>query len=703
MRLRVLRRFLANTRQASIDLRTLDITSENLESVLNDLISGIDDLDSVEEKLGLSLRSMTQLMKAAPHNDDIYHNGEDVLTHIGWVMDDVKKVSENMDANKKALLKLTALCHDLGKAYTYKYDPAKNKHTFYGHGDLSVEIAKALLEKHKATLGDLYQDVLDFTRLHDVFYALASEKSKGAAGNTKYVRRLMKEVIYQRGLIRDLFEFTKADSYRAKAHADKIKETSAILDDIEREAQFEVEVEAAKAKQVALIQERMPEIRAYLERESPEAANLLPDLQAVKRYLGTAKRYDIIKGIDSIVPKLKIARTVVRRFQASSQHAQSIALMKFLSKTTKLLGVAEHVYVVGGAVRNFILDQPIKDIDVVIDSIGAGKDSEWLANQLARAIPAQTNLTVNQYGVAILTIKTNWILDEHDLKGETIEIANARKESYGGAEGKGYKPHMVEPATIDEDLKRREFSVNALLWRLADLEQGPNRAEILDLLGVGKKHLEDRELHTPVDPDKTFSDDPTRILRAIKFTAKYGFKIPAEVAESIRRNAQKLKQMPWDAVRKLLVEDILEGPVPRKSIALLQTLGISDTLAEMLEEESGFAAALARSLSDKDTHLILDLLDLGWTMKTPFSFLDKKGLVRLREILLMHAQDPSFVSTFVQALLKPPLNQPLLFSELNIPPRERGTLAQTARRLLLINPELSQNGLEDAVRAAFGK
>jgi len=145
-----------------------------------------------------------------------------------------------------------------------------------------------------------------------------------------------------------------------------------------------------------------------------------------------------------------------------STHAKSVALMRFLSRLAQRLGVARHTYVVGGAIRNFLIEQPIKDIDVVIDSVAAGKDSEWFAEQVARAIPAPTNLTTNQYGVAILTVKGDWDLDGESLKGEVIEIANARKESYGGAEGKGYKPHMVEPTTIDEDVYRREFTFNCM-------------------------------------------------------------------------------------------------------------------------------------------------------------------------------------------------------------------------------------------------
>jgi tRNA nucleotidyltransferase/poly(A) polymerase len=343
---------------------------------------------------------------------------------------------------------------------------------------------------------------------------------------------------------------------------------------------------------------------------------------------------------------------------------------------------------------------PIKDLDVVVDSVALkGRDSAWFAKELAKAIPADTSLVTNQYGVAILTIKENWLVGTENLKGEVIEIANARTESYGKAEGKGYKPDAVEPADIESDLRRREFTFNTLLFRLLDLEHGPGRAEVLDLTGLGKKHLEERILSTPVDPDKTFSDDPTRMLRAVKFVAKYDFKIPADVAESIRRNAPMLKRMPWDAVRKILTDDILDGPAPRKSVVLMQELGLAQVLKEMLHETPGFAAALGRSLPEADIHLLLDLLDLGWAFRTPVSFLDREGQLRLREILLSNAEDPAFEKAFMSALVKPPIDQQRLFTEYSIPPKERQVVTQVARGLLLADPSILPHRLGPAVEA----
>jgi len=368
--------------------------------------------------------------------------------------------------------------------------------------------------------------------------------------------------------------------------------------------------------------------------------------------------------------------------------------MKFLSRISQRLGVAEHTSVVGGAVRDWILKKPIKDIDMVFDSIGAGRgrDSDWLARKIARAIPTQTDITTNNYGVAILTVKGPWTLNGHDLQGEVLAIANARKECYGGAGGKGYKPDKVEPVTIEEDVERREFTFNTLLWRLLDLAHGPDRAEILDLTGKGRQDLADGILNTPVNPDKTFSDDPTRMLRAIKFITRYDFKVPPDVAASIRRHSYKLKHIPWAGVRKLVVDQMLNGPNPRKSIQVMKKLGLDEVLKEMLAENPGFATAVGRELSNRELPLILSLLDLGWAFETPLTKdLDRGSQKRLYEVLLAHADDPAFEKHFMAAFKKPSIDQMRLVTEFDVPKNQRKEVGNMARALLREDPALAEN------------
>ena len=390
---------------------------------------------------------------------------------------------------------------------------------------------------------------------------------------------------------------------------------------------------------------------------------------------------------------------------ADNKHKKSIVLMKFLSNLAKKLGVGKHVYVVGGAVRNYVLNVPIKDIDVVIDSVALrGKDSDWFASQLDRAIPVKTSFTTNQYGVAILTVNETWVIDGVDLGGEVIEIANARKESYGGESGKGYKPHAVAPATIEEDLARREFTMNTLLWQLAELAGGPDKAEIIDITGCGLRDLKDGVLRCPSDPDKTFSDDPTRLIRAVKFFIKYGFRIDPVVKKAIRRNAKKLMKAPSNAISDLLINDVLKMQQSKKTLEALDDLGLLDVIATMVKKDASFRATLIHWASrDADVLFLFDMMDMGLPLGKRFGFLDNKQMERLRIIALSMSNKEA--SDFVDLLKQPgrTMDTKALISELGLQGPEIKTLMEVARTVLLDIPELRNNprALTNSVRLQY--
>jgi len=390
--------------------------------------------------------------------------------------------------------------------------------------------------------------------------------------------------------------------------------------------------------------------------------------------------------------------TIANRYLDASSHKKSMALMKFLSGVARDLGVGQHVYVVGGAVRNWVLGEPIKDTDIVIDSkaLGNGRDSEWFAKQLIRTIPVPVHMATNQYGVALLRVDGDWILDGENLRGEDIEIANARKESYGGDEGKGYKPHMVEPATIEEDVVRREFSFNTLLWRLHDLADGPDKAEIIDLTGCGLRDLKNREMRCPSDPDKTFSDDPTRLLRVVKFTTKYGFTIPPDVKASIRRNAPKLRNAPHSALSNLLINTVLTEPYAKKALYQMKALGLLDVLADMVREVKPFREALASWVGNQRVLLMFDIMDVGLPLMVPLSFLPKEQQEQLRKIAL--GMDDGEAAEFLGFLRQPGKmwDKDFFLSlarDLGVPQgrmREFGpALQDAARRIILDDPKMA--------------
>lgn len=390
-----------------------------------------------------------------------------------------------------------------------------------------------------------------------------------------------------------------------------------------------------------------------------------------------------------------------RSLTEAEEHERQVALMRWLSAQTRRLGVAEHTYVVGGAVRNWVIGQPIKDIDVMIDSIAAKRDSEWLAKQLAKAIPAKTGLTTNQYGVAILTVAGPWKLGEYNLQGEVIEIANARRESYGGVTGKGYKPSDVEPASAKDDVVRREFTLNTLMWKLAGLASGPDKAEIVDLTGCGLRDLKAGVLACPVDPDKTFGDDPTRMLRAVKFIVKYGFTLRGAEEQSIRRNALKLRNAPGNAIAVILTDAVLKEPATaKKALQEMKRLGLLDVVADMIRSDRAFAAQMQRWAANRKLALLFDMLDMGLPLGEPLKFLTKPQIDRLRAVVV--GMQPGEPERFVADLKQPgrALGDKTFFARVAA---ERGAvtgkdvgnlsrrLSELAREALLQNPELWQD------------
>lgn len=379
----------------------------------------------------------------------------------------------------------------------------------------------------------------------------------------------------------------------------------------------------------------------------------------------------------------------------------SLALMKFLSDLARQLGVAEHVYVVGGAVRNFVIQQPIKDIDVVIDSVALkGKDSEWFANQVARAIPAQTNIATNQYGVALLHVVGDWMLGDTNLKGEDIEIANARTESYGQG---GYTPEEVAPATIHEDVHRREFTFNTLMWRLHDLAEGPDKAEILDLTGCGLRDLQEGVMRCPTSPDKTFNDDPSRMIRAIKFLVKYGFRISLEVERSIRKNKDKIKNIPHAHLSNMLINTFLREPTGKKALLEMQKLGLLDVIRDIAKTQKPFREALA-NWADREARVqfLFDLMDLDLPSGKRLNFLDAHQQQRVRDITvdMIHAD----AEKYLQVLTQPGkvLDTKALMLEFNLTGPAVRQIQEVARQALLDDPDLVSNTARLMARVRMG-
>lgn len=206
-------------------------------------------------------------------------------------------------------------------------------------------------------------------------------------------------------------------------------------------------------------------------------------------------------------------------------------------------------YVVGGYVRDLILGRHSKDIDFV--TVGSGIElAEALAQKLGRK--ARVNVYRN-FGTAQLHF-------DH----QELEFVGARKESYN----RNSRKPIVEDGSLDDDLSRRDFTINALALSV----NKNNFGELVDKFN-GLEDMEHRTIRTPLDPDITFSDDPLRMMRAVRFATQLKFKIDYTTFAAIERNAYRLEIISKERIYTELTK-IMESPKPSIGWMLLLDSGL---------------------------------------------------------------------------------------------------------------------------------
>lgn len=207
------------------------------------------------------------------------------------------------------------------------------------------------------------------------------------------------------------------------------------------------------------------------------------------------------------------------------------------------------VYVVGGYVRDLLLGRPCKDIDFVV--LGSG---EQLATQAAHMLPNTTQVTVfKNFGTAMFRY-----LDFD------VEFVGARKESY---RSDSRKP-IVENGSIEDDQLRRDFTINALAISCNQDDLG----KLIDPFN-GMQDLADKKLITPRDPEITYSDDPLRMMRAIRFATQLGFEIEEKSFEAIKAQKERIKIISYERITEELNKIILSQN-PARGFYLLQESGL---------------------------------------------------------------------------------------------------------------------------------
>ncbi|MDR2474259.1 MAG: CCA tRNA nucleotidyltransferase [Bacteroidales bacterium] len=260
----------------------------------------------------------------------------------------------------------------------------------------------------------------------------------------------------------------------------------------------------------------------------------------------------------------------------------SDSIFRDISAVSDTLGF--ETYIIGGYVRDIFLNRPSKDIDIV--TVGSGISlAEALADKWKKK---HVHLSVfKNFGTAQL----KWL----DVE---IELVGARKESY---QRNSRKP-IVEDGTLEDDQNRRDFTINALALCL----NGNRFGELLDPFN-GLQDIQNRIIRTPLDPDITFSDDPLRMMRAVRFATQLNFTILPETFKALFRNRERIGIISQERITDELTK-IVAAPKPSTGFQLLDKCGLLDIIFPELTALKGIEIRRGRGHKDNFLHT-LEVLD----------------------------------------------------------------------------------------------
>ena len=256
-------------------------------------------------------------------------------------------------------------------------------------------------------------------------------------------------------------------------------------------------------------------------------------------------------------------------------------IFRLISETADAEGM--ECYVVGGYVRDLFLERPSQDIDVV--TVGSGIK---LARALANRLGTGAHLSVfSNFGTA----QVKW-------HGHEVEFVGARRESYSHD---SRKP-VVEDGTLEDDQNRRDFTINAMAVCLNKARFG----ELVDPFD-GLWDMEDRLIRTPLDPDTTFSDDPLRMMRCIRFATQLNFQIDEETFDALARNKERISIISRERIADEL-NKIMMTSTPSKGFVEMERCGLLPLVLPELAALEGVTKTNGRAHKDNFYHT-LEVLD----------------------------------------------------------------------------------------------
>lgn len=336
-----------------------------------------------------------------------------------------------------------------------------------------------------------------------------------------------------------------------------------------------------------------------------------------------------------------------------------------IRETVDRLGV--EAYVVGGFVRDYYLRRPSTDIDVVVVGDGVA-----VAEDLGRKLRAKVSI-FKTFGTAML----RW-------HGTEVEFVGARRESYSHD---SRKP-QVQPGTLEDDQRRRDFTINAMAWSLNAATFG----RLVDPFD-GMYDLEECTIRTPCDPDITFSDDPLRMMRAIRFASQLGFDIYDETFEAIRRNRERISIVSRE---RIIVElnKIVASPVPSIGFELLELTGLLELIFPEMHRLSGVERRGSHAHKDNFKHT-LKVLD-NVALRSEDLWLRWAAVLHDIAKPLTKAYDPHIGWTFHQHEVVGSKMIPQIFRRMKLPMNEHMRFVQKLVFLHLRPIILSEDMVTDS-------
>jgi len=235
-------------------------------------------------------------------------------------------------------------------------------------------------------------------------------------------------------------------------------------------------------------------------------------------------------------------------------------------------------FVIGGFVRDLLLEKKSKDIDIVV--YGDGLE---FAKNVAEILRVKKVSVFKNFGTA-----------HFRYKDVDVEFVTARKESYS----KDSRNPKVSPGSLKDDQYRRDFTINALAINLHPSSFG----ELIDPFN-GETDIENGTIRTPLDPSETFSDDPLRMLRAIRFASQLDFKIDISCLKSIRDQSERIKIISRERITDE-INKILMSPCPSRGFKLLKSTGLLEYIFPELLELSGIETINGKSHKDNFLHTL---------------------------------------------------------------------------------------------------